>query len=134
METLSWKVRIAVLWVCGPILELASLVLISDQDGFLDRYGNLVPLAIFLFLLPFTMVVLSLTLRGQVNRWLNIVLGMFFVLVVYLSVFLEAGLGVIMYEDRWPAIGLEQPLILGLRIAVTALIPWFAWRWHPQET
>ncbi len=132
METLSWKVRIAVLWVCGPILELAHLVLISETHNWLVRHGNLVLHSTFFFLLPLIMGVLSLTLKDKPNRWVNLILGIAFTFVFYLINFLECGLGVVMYNG--PAIGTEQILLLGLKVVITAFIPWLAWRWPKQET
>ncbi len=32
-DTMPWKVRIAVLWLCGPILEAAHLLLSIDTEG-----------------------------------------------------------------------------------------------------
>ena len=131
MQTLSWKARIAVLWACGPILELAHLILISETPNWLTRHGNLVLHSSFFFLAPIVLVVLSLTLGDKPNRWVNLILGALFTFVVYLINLLECGLGIVAYDG--PDIGLEQGLILGLKVIVTAFIPWFAWKWPRQD-
>ena len=131
MQTLSWKARIAILWACGPILELAHMVLIIEQHNWLTRHGNLVLYSTFFFLIPIGLVVLSLTLPDKPNRWVNLILGSFFAFVSAPIAFMECGLGILMYNGPDP--GMEQALILGLRIIVTAFIPWFAWRWPRQD-
>ena len=132
METLSWKVRIAILWAIGPILELAHLFLnIGAEEKGMARLGNLVLYTTFSLLIPLLMCFLSLTLKDKLNKRFNIVLGIFFAFISAPLWFLEAGLGVIMYDG--PPIGTEHALLLGFKIVVTAFIPWFAWKWPKQE-
>ena len=132
MGNLPWKVRIAVLWVIGPVLELAHLFLtIGTEDKWMARLGVLPIHATFFFLIPLTMCLLSLTLKDKLNKRFNIVLGIFFAFISAPLWFLEAGLGVIMYDG--PPIGTEHALLLGFKIVVTAFIPWFAWKWPKQE-
>ena len=133
MSTLSWKVRIAILWAIGPVLELAHLFLniVVEEKG-TARLGNLVIHSTFFFLIPLLMCLLSLTLKDRLNKWVNIVLGIFFGFISAPIWFLEGGLGVIMYDG--PPIGLEHALLLGFKIVVTVFIPWFAWKWPKQET
>ena len=133
MVTLSWKVRIALLWAIGPVLELAHLFLnIGVEEKGTARLGNLVIHSTFFFLIPLLMCLLSLILKDRLNKWLNIILGIFFGFVSAPIWFLEGGLGVIMYDG--PPIGLEHALLLGFKIVVTVFIPWFAWKWPKQET
>jgi ethanolamine transporter EutH len=132
MGTLPWKLRIAVLWAIGPVLELAHLFLnIGVEEKGTARLGNLVVHSTFFFLIPLLMCLLSLTLKDKWNKRLNIVLGIFFGFVSAPIWFLEGGLGVIMYDG--PPIGLEHALLLGFKIVVALFIPWFAWKWPTQE-
>ena len=131
MGNLPWKVRIAVLWVCGPVLESAHLLLVSETEYWLVRHGNLVVHSTFFYLLPLVMAFLSLTLKDKPNRWVNLIIGIIPMFIFYIINFLECGLGVVVYNG--PSIGLEQTLILGLKVIITAFIPWFAWRWPKQE-
>jgi len=132
MRTLPWKIRIALLWAIGPVLELAHLFynIGVDEKG-LARLGNLVVHTTFVFLIPLLMCLLSLTLTDKLNRWVNLVLGLFFGFVSAPIWFLEGGLGIIMYDG--PPIGPEHALLLGLKVVVALFIPWFAWKWPKQE-
>ena len=133
METLSWKVRIAVLWAIGPVLELAHLFLtIGTEDKWKARLGVLAIHATFFFIIPLLMCLLTLILKDKANKWANLIIGIFFAFVSAPIWFLEGGLGVIMYDG--PPIGIEHALLLGFKIVVAAFIPWFAWKWPKQET
>jgi len=132
MATLSWKVRIAVLWAIGPVLQVAQLVIFTRVDDWGKYMGDFVLFSTFLLLLPLTFCVLSLTLKDKPNKWVNIIAGIFFAFISYPIAWLELGLGVIMYEG--PPLGSEHALILGFRMVITLLIPWFAWKWPKQET
>lgn len=131
-QTLPWKNRIAILWASGLLLELAHLILISETHNWLVRHGNLVVYSSFFILAPIALVVLTLTLPDTPNRWVNIILGCFFAFVSAPLNFLECGVGLIQYTGPDP--GLEQGLILGLKVIVTLLIPWFALKWPRQES
>jgi len=131
MQTLSWKVRIAVLWAIGPVLQVAQLVIFTRVEDWGKYMGDFVLFSTFLLILPMIFCVLSLVLKDKWNKWVNIIAGIFFAFVSYPLAFLELGLGVIMYEG--PPLGAEHALILGLRVLITLFIPWFAWKWPKQE-
>jgi len=130
-NTLSWKVRLAVLWVCGPVLEVAHLVIFSRVDDWGKYKGDFVLLSTVLLLIPLIMCLLSLLLRDRLNKWVNIIAGIFYAGPVYILEWLEGGLGVIMYEG--PPLGTEHALILGLKVIITVFIPWLAFKW-PKQT
>ena len=132
MRTLPWKLRIAVLWAIGPVLELAHLFLnIGVEEKGTARLGNLVVHSTVFFLIPLLMSLLSLALDDKLNKRLNIVLGIFYGFISAPIWFLEGGLGVIMYDG--PPIGAEHALLLGFKIVVALFIPWYAWKWPKQE-
>jgi len=132
MSTLSWKVRIAVIWAIGPMLHVAHLLYFTRVEDWGKYQGDVVLQSTVLLLLPLTFCVLSLTLKDKPNRWVNIIAGIFFAFLSYPVAWLELGLGVIMYEG--PPLGAEYALILGFRMVITFLIPWFAWKWPKQES
>jgi len=128
MGTLPWKIRIAVLWAIGPIIELAHLFLnIGAEEKGNARLGVLAVYATFVFIIPLLMSLLTLILKDKVNRWANLIIGIFFAFISTPIWFLEGGLGVIMYDG--PPIGIEHALLLGFKVVVTLFIPWFAWKW-----
>ena len=131
-NTLPWKIRIALLWAVGPVLELTHLFLtIGTEEKWMARLGDLVVHSTVFFLVPMLMCLLSLTLKDKPNKWVNIVLGIFYGFVSAPIWFLEGGLGVIMYDG--PPIGLEHALLLGLKMVIAVFIPWFAWKWPKRE-
>ncbi|MBD3276115.1 MAG: hypothetical protein GF372_12435 [Candidatus Marinimicrobia bacterium] len=80
--------------------------------------GVLLGVAI-LMAIPAVMVFLSLVLKRQVARWMNIVLGVLYTLVNFASTF----------SDRWLFF-----IFLGLvEIILTFLIIWYAWKWTGTE-
>lgn len=69
--------------------------------------------------IPSAMVFLTLVLRPQMNRWMNIVLGVLYTLIMLITM-----------VGQWTFY-----VFLGLvEITLTALIVWYAWTWPKQET
>jgi hypothetical protein len=72
-----------------------------------------------LLAIPSLMVFLSLILPPPVNRWMNIILGIVYTLVVILAI-----------QGGW-----NFYVFFGLiEITLTALIVWYAWTWPTQPT
>jgi hypothetical protein len=68
--------------------------------------------------LPSIMVFLCLVLRPKLNRWINLVLGVFFTAIMLLIVASSI--------DEW----MLFYIFLGVvEIIITSLITWYAWRW-----
>jgi hypothetical protein len=65
--------------------------------------------------IPVVMAILSLTLNRPVNRWANIVIGMFY-----------AGYGLIGLS-KYPSA--YDRFLIFVGIVFTALIVWYAWKW-----
>ena len=71
---------------------------------------------------PIFMSFLSLTLKDKVNRWTNIIIGMFFVvweLVFLIFVYPQGPI----YEMFW---GIAY-------LVFVALVVWYAWKWPKQK-
>jgi hypothetical protein len=128
IEILSLKLKIAVLWLCCPVLEAAHLLLIIEDEGlWLKRHGNLMVHSTFFLLLPVILCVLTLLLNDHWNRKINLIVGIVPMGLFNFFNFLECGIGVAMYTG--PAIGIEQPFLLGTRIIISVIIVWLAWKW-----
>ncbi len=72
-----------------------------------------------LMLLPIVMVFLSLELKYKPNRWLNIIIALFFIVI--------DGIGFIVPRPLY-----ENVMGIGY-VLFCALIVWFAWKWQNQE-
>lgn len=71
-----------------------------------------------LMVVPCVMVFLSLVLKSPVNRWVNILFGVFYTVVMLVT----------MWGASWTFY-----LFLGVvEVALTATIVWYAWNWPRQ--
>jgi hypothetical protein len=69
--------------------------------------------------IPSVMVFLSLVLTPRVNRWLNIIFGSMYTIIMLITM-----------PGAW-----VYYIFLGvIEIAITLLIVWYAWKWPKQET
>ena len=65
------------------------------------------------------MVFLSLTLKPKVNRWVNIIVGILYIVPVVFTMFMAT----------W-----YYSIFLGIvEIVLKVLIVWYAWTWPKQE-
>jgi hypothetical protein len=79
--------------------------------------GMLVGTAI-LMAIPSVMVFLSLALKPTPNRWVNIVLGTIYTIIILITM-----------PGAWAFY-----ILLGVvEVVLTALIVWYAWNWPKQE-
>jgi Family of unknown function (DUF6326) len=68
--------------------------------------------------LPSVMVFLSLVLKPRLNRWLNIIFGAIYTVIILITM-----------PGEWVFY-----VFLGvIEIALTTLIAWYAWKWPTQE-
>jgi hypothetical protein len=125
------KIKLAALWA-----TIMSLYIYADYFGlFLPGHieeligGHVAGIPIddvfllvvsILMIIPSLMIFLSLTLKAQVNRWTNIILGIF-----------NAGLTLVsgFTGDLWPFFMLYS----FVEAVLCALIVWYAWNWPKQE-
>jgi hypothetical protein len=72
--------------------------------------------------IPVVMIILSLTLKYPVNRWTNIIIGIFFLL------YSLAGLLGKQYPSAY------DNFLLIVAIVVNVLTVWYAWKWVAIES
>ena len=102
------------LFTPGVIQEMMS----GRQGPFATTQGSLLAAAV-LMMIPAVMVSLSLTLKRQVNRWANIILG-----VLYTAVNISNAVG-----ETWAF----YLLLVVVEIGLTVLIVGQAWKWRSPE-
>ncbi len=126
------KIKLTALWaavmflyVYGDLLgfmklgHLEELITGKGAGGIQITQVVLLGIAI-LMAIPGVMVFLSLILKPKVNRWANIILGIFY------TVFM---LGTMLMPGAW-----AYYIFLGIvEIVLTVLIVWYAWKWPKQE-
>jgi hypothetical protein len=125
------KMKLSALWVALMLIYIYADILSNFKpgaiakamDGFMGPFpvtqGALLSASI-LMIIPAVMVSLSLTLKHQVNRWANIILG-----VLYTLVNLSNMIG----ETSW----FFYMSFVVVEIALTVLIVGYAWKWRNPE-
>ena len=128
----DWKIKIAALWLFPLMAFLASAVLLFMEPGVLAELvedgtieGKQVGPELLLagaaidILVPLVMAFLSLTLKGSINRWLNIIVGGIYAVLESITLLEELTGG-----------APTGYVILMLIAAVVALvlIVWYAWK------
>jgi hypothetical protein len=73
-----------------------------------------------LMVIPSVMVFLSLTLKANVNRWANIILGLIYTGIILITMFM-------------PEVWAHYYFVGIIEVVLTALIVWYAWNWPKQE-
>ena len=135
MEDLSlYKMRFSVLWLLWLVTDFSTGMLVLTEPGVIDeiRAGEILGMEIgpemlllgaIIYLIPLLMVVLSLSLKGSINRWTNLILGAVYVVLV---------LGEIIEYLTAPLVAYRILMTL-VKIAFSVLIVWYAWKWPKQE-
>ena len=126
------KIKLAALWVsvtlCYLYGDYFELYVPKKVDGLISGVNMLdspskLFLAAFLLAIPAVMVFLSVVLKPAINRWLNIIFGIFFTLFVSL-------VAIASISSRW----LNFYVFLAVvEIVITSIIVWFAWTWPKQK-
>ena len=123
------KIKLSVLWLFGEVTLLTFLVLELLEQGVIqgiiagDMKGLPLGSETLLFyavslLIPLVMAFLSLTLKDSMNRWANIVLGVFFT-GLYLSDLIAHLVN-----------PYAHAILMGSAAVVAQiLIVWYAWKW-----
>ena len=128
------RIKISVLWLFYVGAFLTVMILGMLEPGALDEFiktgtidgitsGPEVSLIFaILLLVPLIMAFLSLTLKNPTNRWVNIILGIVFV-VIQLFALTET----IAKPSAWT-------ILMELsKIVAPALIVWYAYNWPKEE-
>ena len=124
------RIKLSALWVALMLLYIYCDILSLFRPGQLSEMmaGRMGPFPVtqgsllissILMMIPAGMVVLSLTLRPQVARWANILLGLLYVVVNISNLIGETWIYYLSFAV--------------LEIAVTLLIVWNAWKWTNPE-
>ena len=139
METLRWKTRIAVLWIISAEAYSAHMIMVTIDPVSMDKmlaWGAKIDAGGWLFgaiywLIPFWLAVVTLTVKGESNRWSNFVLG---IIATLLNIFHLFMCGVpLVFPVLFSAPTAHHILLLGTAVVATALITWYAWKWPKQE-
>jgi len=114
----DWKIKISVLWLIAEGTILAYIFLRSAEIGTVEQTGpDVFLLFAIVSLVPLIMAFLSLTLKDSINRWVNIIMGIVFV-VIPLVVLSEA----VARSSAWAILNTLSGVV------VAALIVWYAWK------
>jgi len=117
----DWKIKIAVLWSLLEFCIIAVSTVLMQIAIAEEIVGGTTPeeiLAIVIsFLIPPIMAFLSLTLKDSINRWLNIIVGIVFI------VLMPIGTGF----ELIPTAYLPSIIVIAVVEVVTlVLIVWYA--------
>ncbi len=124
------KLKLSALWAalmfCYIYGDYFGLYVPGQLKGMLAGQGPIGPVSqgtlvitSVLLAIPGIMIFLSLVLAPRVNRWLNIVLGAFYIAVMLLTM-----------PGAW-----SFYILLGLiEIAIGVLTIWYAWSWPKQAS
>jgi len=127
------KMKLSALWVALVFFYLYNDVITFFRGDIIEEViaGDIGGIQIsqpFLFAMaalmaiPIFMVFLSLTLKAKVNRWVNIILGIFHAGVLLTSILLGPG-------ETWA----YYALYMIFEAVFMALIVGYAWKWPKQE-
>ena len=127
MKTLEdWKIKIAVLWIVVECGMFAVPMVEQHIPGYMEEIipqttpEVMMLLAIIVMIVPL-MAFLSLTLKDSINRWLNIILSIFFLATMPISII------------DFPTAYLPSILIIAMvEVVALALIIWHAWKSKPK--
>jgi hypothetical protein len=132
---LTWKLRIAVLWISCAVGESAVVFLLMVQPGAIrdmmagqlwgadiHSAGVQINMALY-WLAPMALAYLTLVLKDTANRRMNAVLG---------AVSALSGIFLLIGQPVWMSAGMNFLVIVGILVAL--LIVWHAWKWpRPAE-
>ena len=125
------KIKLAALWVALMFLYIYADISVQLQPGIIEQIiageiegiqitSTLLCLTAILMSIPSVMLLLSLTLKPQANRWINIIVSI-----------LHIGLAIrlMLMPGGW---AFSYIYSIG-QIVCLLLIVWSAWKWPKQE-
>lgn len=125
------KIKLSLLWasvtLCYLYGDYFELYVPKKVTGLLDGENLLdSPMKLFLasalLAIPALMVFLSITLKPKINRWLNIIFGIFFTAIMVLIAFTSIS--------PWRTFYVFLAIVESI---ITSLIVWYAWKWPRQN-
>ena len=125
------KMKLSALWVALMLIYIYADILSLFKTGAIEKMmqGFMGPFpvtqasllsATILMIIPAVMVFLSLTLKSNVNRWVNIILGVLFTCV---------NISNLIGETSW----IFYISFVVVEITLTLLIVGYAWKWTNPE-
>ena len=116
------KTTLSAIWIAtmltyllGDVLRIFAGDFIPGEIGGMPVGQNMFLIAGIMMLIPILMILLSLLLPHQPNRWLNIIIAVVF--------FLFNAVGLPGYP------GLYDKFLLGVSLVMNLMVVWFAWKW-----
>jgi hypothetical protein len=116
------KITLSAIWIAtmltyllGDVLRIFAGDFIPGEIGGMSVGTNMFLIAGIMMLIPILMVLLSLLLPHQPNRWLNIIIAVVF--------FLFNAVGLPGYP------GVYDKFLLGVSLFMNLMVVWFAWKW-----
>jgi hypothetical protein len=139
METLRWKMRIAVLWILAAVAMSAHMILMILDPAAMKKVvewagtagrGEWVFLTVF-WLVPLWLAFVTVTLKDPANRWANAVVAAIFT-ILNIWHFLICGVPLL---PGGPFSGpmAHHVLLVGSTVVAAVLVAWHAWKWPKQE-
>lgn len=129
MENMDLKLKLAMLWLFTGMTYVAYFLLMIILPGAIEQMlageipelqsPEVLLIVTLIFLILFIMPFLTLTLKDSINRWVNIIIG-----VIYVVLELGALIDIFTHTPYAHLI-----IMTGLKIVATALIAWYAWKW-----
>ena len=134
MELLRCRTRLAVLWIIKAFLTISFFLLSFFEPGVLEGlvpgkyYGAIITAGMKIqagiaFWIPWIMAWAAMTLKVSINRWTNIILGLFGAIILSTGIFQDA-------DKSSYAILINS--ILG--VILHLLIAWYGWKLPKDET
>ena len=118
----SLKIRLAVLWIFLTVAWVIWLVTLLYGQMMSGEAAETEVLTIVL-VVPLIMAFLSVTLKDSTNRGANIIMGIFF-----------TGLMTVALAGSLVAFRpVNEILLEASKVAVSALIAWYSYKWPKEE-
>jgi len=122
------RTRLSILWIIQVFGGVTNVVLELFKDGNFDKIEGFpvnepyLLLVTVMFLAPCVMAFLSQTLSDKANRWANMIVGAFYVIMLAVD-FVES----LVFD---PSVLVINPLF---GVVWSALIVWYAWKSKSKE-
>jgi hypothetical protein len=118
----DWKIKIAVLWSLFEFCIVAVsfvLVQMAIAEEIVGGTPEEMLATVISSLIPPIMAFLSLILKDSINRWLNIIVGIVFIVLI------PVGTGFGMIQTAY----LPSVIVITIvEVVALALIIWYAWK------